>query len=36
MASNPSACLVDIPNTPVSQHQNTAPGPPKATAVATL
>ena len=30
-----SAYLVDIPSIPVSQHQNTAPGPPKATAVAT-
>ena len=35
MASNPSAYLVAMPKTPVSQHQNTAPGPPNATAVAT-
>ena len=35
MASNASEYLVEMPNTPVSQHQNTAPGPPKATAVAT-
>ena len=34
-ASKPSAYLVEIPNTPVSQHQSTAPGPPKAIAVAT-
>ena len=34
-ASNPSAYLVEMPKTPVSQHQNTAPGPPKAMAVAT-
>lgn len=30
-----SAYRVAIPKTPVSQHQNTAPGPPNATAVAT-
>ena len=35
MASRPSAYLVEMPNTPVSQHHNTAPGPPNATAVAT-
>ena len=34
-ARSPSAYLVDMPSTPVSQHQNTAPGPPNATAVAT-
>ena len=34
-ASNPSAYFVDIPNTPVSQHHSTAPGPPSAMAVAT-
>ena len=34
-ASKPSAYLVEIPNTPVSQHQSTAPGPPRAMAVAT-
>ena len=34
-ASSPSAYLVEIPNTPVSQHQSTAPGPPRAMAVAT-
>ncbi|MPM83348.1 hypothetical protein SDC9_130412 [bioreactor metagenome] len=30
-----SAYLVDIPNTPVSHVQSTAPGPPKEIAVAT-
>ena len=35
MASSASAYFVEMPNTPVSQHQNTAPGPPSATAVAT-
>ena len=35
MANSPSAYFVEMPNTPVSQHHNTAPGPPKATAVAT-
>ena len=35
MASSPSAYLVEMPNTPVSQHHKTAPGPPMATAVAT-
>ena len=30
-----SAYLVAMPNTPVSQHQNTAPGPPRAIAVPT-
>ena len=34
-ASNPSAYFVAMPNTPVSQHQNTAPGPPSVMAVAT-
>ena len=34
-ASSPSAYLVAMPNTPVSQHQKTAPGPPRVTAVAT-
>ena len=34
-ASSPSAYLVEMPNTPVSQHHNTAPGPPRAMAVAT-
>ena len=34
-ASNPSAYLVEIPKTPVNQHQSTAPGPPRAIAVAT-
>ena len=34
-ARRPSAYLVEIPKTPVSQHQNTAPGPPRAMAVAT-
>ena len=34
-ASSPSAYLVEMPNTPVSQHQNTAPGPPNVMAVAT-
>src|SRR5574344_185809 len=33
--SNASEYFVDIPNTPVSQHQSTAPGPPIETAVAT-
>ena len=35
MANRPSAYFVEMPNTPVSQHQNTAPGPPRAMAVAT-
>ena len=35
MASRPSAYLVEIPKTPVSQHHSTAPGPPRAMAVAT-
>ena len=35
MASNPSEYFVAIPNTPVSQHHKTAPGPPNAMAVAT-
>ena len=35
MASRPSEYLVAMPNTPVSQHHSTAPGPPSATAVAT-
>ena len=35
MASSPSAYFVEMPNTPVSQHHSTAPGPPKAMAVAT-
>ena len=35
MASRPSLYLVAMPNTPESQHQSTAPGPPRATAVAT-
>ena len=35
MASSPSEYFVAIPNTPVSQHHSTAPGPPKAMAVAT-
>ena len=35
MASRASEYFVEMPNTPVSQHQNTAPGPPNATAVAT-
>ena len=35
MASSPSLYLVAMPNTPESQHQSTAPGPPRATAVAT-
>ena len=35
MASKPSAYFVEIPNTPVSQHHSTAPGPPRAIAVAT-
>ena len=35
MAKRPSEYLVAMPNTPVSQHQNTAPGPPMAMAVAT-
>ena len=34
-ASNASPYFVAIPTTPVSQHHNTAPGPPTATAVAT-
>ena len=34
-ARRPSAYLVEMPKTPVSQHQNTAPGPPRAMAVAT-
>ena len=34
-ASRPSAYLVEIPKRPVSQHHNTAPGPPSDTAVAT-
>ena len=33
--SSDSAYLVEMPNTPVIQHQNTAPGPPRATAVET-
>ena len=33
--SRPSAYLVAMPNTPVTQHQKTAPGPPIVTAVAT-
>ena len=35
IASKPSAYFVAIPNTPVSQHHSTAPGPPSETAVAT-
>ena len=35
MASNASEYFVEMPKTPVSQHQKTAPGPPNATAVAT-
>ena len=35
IASNPSEYLVAMPSTPVSQHQNTAPGPPRDIAVAT-
>ena len=35
MASSPSPYFVAMPNTPVSQHHSTAPGPPKLTAVAT-
>ena len=35
MASSPSAYFVAMPNTPVSQHHSTAPGPPRAMAVAT-
>lgn len=35
MGNKPSAYLVEMPNTPVSQHQNTVPGPPNAIAVAT-
>ena len=35
MASRPSEYFVAIPNTPVSQHHSTAPGPPRAMAVAT-
>ena len=34
-ARRPSAYFVDIPKMPVSQHHSTAPGPPRATAVAT-
>ena len=34
-ASSPSAYFVDIPKIPVNQHHSTAPGPPRATAVAT-
>ena len=34
-ASSPSEYLVAIPKSPVSQHHSTAPGPPRATAVAT-
>ena len=34
-ASKPSAYFVAIPKIPVNQHHSTAPGPPKATAVAT-
>ena len=35
IASRPSLYFVAMPNTPESQHHNTAPGPPSATAVAT-
>ena len=35
IAINDSAYLVAMPKTPVSQHHNTAPGPPKAIAVPT-
>ena len=35
MASSPSPYFVAMPNTPDSQHHSTAPGPPRATAVAT-
>ena len=35
MASRPSAYFVEMPKTPVSQHHSTAPGPPRAMAVAT-
>lgn len=35
MASSPSLYLVAMPKTPVIQHHNTAPGPPRLTAVAT-
>ena len=35
MASRPSPYFVAMPNTPVSQHHSTAPGPPRLTAVAT-
>ena len=35
MANRPSLYLVAMPKTPVSQHHSTAPGPPKAMAVAT-
>ena len=35
MASRPSEYFVAMPNTPVSQHHSTAPGPPSAMAVAT-
>ena len=35
IANSPSAYFVEMPKTPVSQHQRTAPGPPRAMAVAT-
>ena len=35
MARSPSLYLVAMPKTPDSQHHSTAPGPPRATAVAT-
>ena len=35
IAKSPSEYFVAMPNTPVSQHHRTAPGPPKAIAVAT-
>ena len=35
MARSPSEYFVAMPNTPVSQHHSTAPGPPSDTAVAT-
>ncbi len=35
MASRPSLYFVAMPKTPVSQHHNTAPGPPNEIAVAT-
>ena len=35
IASKASEYFVEMPKTPVNQHQNTAPGPPNATAVAT-